>query len=281
MNFELTISGLCVIVLKAKEAKPEHPTAVDIIIPQACHHAGRLTYLPSPVKHVRKVQPKLVIDEAAGRIASLDINQAALQLTFGTNPNTKFDVHWGAYGQTPSAPWEETCLEWLPRLEELGFEPFRVGPPGTLPTGASARLTLPPGKLATRQIIKNPDTNQYLRWKFPAVNVRKALANEIIYTVDGADNMNIVDSSGAQTLYSKEKGIRPVRMCITNDLEYVPYNYGGSSAALEHLRHVDSMASGTFQKPIEVNDERTGHPICMSVIFVNHGSERKRRAPKP
>lgn len=279
MNLELTISGLCVMVMKTTgQAKPKHPTDIDIIIPQACHHASRLSYLPTTTKHSRDVKPNLLIDQTAGKVASLDINQLALEMSFKTNPHTEFDVHWGSGGEMPSSPWEEGWLDWLPRLEELGFDPFAVGPVGTLPKGASARLTLPFGKLAARQIIKKPDTNRYLRWDFPASSVRKALANEIVLTVNGADDMRILNSDGATLLRSTLGGIRPLRMCITNDLELVPYNYGSSPADLEHLEHIGSIAGGTFQKPKEVNDDRTGRPICMSVVLVNDVSKTKRYA---
>lgn len=267
MNFELTITGLCVTVLKANVTKPERPTSIDIIIPKAHHHAARLTYLPGVVPHEKYVHPKLVINELGGRIASLDINQA-LELSFTDNPNSKFSAHWGSGGETPSAPWQETWLDWHPRLEELGFEPFVVGPAGTLPDGALARLTLPPGRLAARNIIKKPYENQCLRWKFPAVNVTKALANELVYTMYGSNEMAIKDRTGNVLLSCSEQGTRPVRMCITHDMEYVPYQYGDSSAVLEHLKHIESVAGGTFQKPQEVDNEHTGHPICMSVIFV-------------
>jgi hypothetical protein len=273
MNFELTISGLCATVLKSKESKPKHPEAIDIILPKACHHVGRLSYLPTEVTPPDKkygIEPELVVDAVGGRIASFNMDDQALQFSFQTNPHARFDVNWGEDTETPSTPWEEMQLNWLPKLHDLGFGGFTVGAPGTLPHGARARITLPYGALSTREMIRKPVTNQCLRWDFPATGLRRSLANEVVFTADRVDSLSIKDQRGTEILRSTLGQTRTLRMCISNDMENVPRDYNNPEPRLDHLRHLDVLAtSGSFQEPKVVNNERTGHPICMGVVFID------------
>src|SRR3954471_8750065 len=200
MKFELKISGLCVIALKRQNAadkdKPVNPAAIDIIVPDAHGHKCRLSYLPADVipDQLNPIEPELAIDHTGERIASFDMNGQALTLSFGTNQATDFNVHWGPDAQQPATPWEETWLNWIPTLEDLGFGEFAIGTPGTLPKGASARLSLPAGALASRKVVTTKDTNEFIVWDFPATKVQRVLTNEVAYTADHVEDLIITDA---------------------------------------------------------------------------------------
>src|SRR6266498_1673143 len=123
MKFELTISGLCIIVLKSSDPNPEHPDAIEIIVPDAEHHTCRLSYLPDELipNKDNPIYPDLSIDTAGRRFASLameslDKDQRVLRFSFGTNSANDHTVHWGPPDvQTPATPWQETWLNWIPK----------------------------------------------------------------------------------------------------------------------------------------------------------------------
>lgn len=282
MNFELTISGLCVIALKSNQNSPEHPEAIDIIVPDADHHTCRLSWVPGEVLPGadNKEEPDLVVDSTGARMASLLLNKRALSFELKNNPATQFTVHWGPDPtvEKPEAPFQETWLNWIPQPKDLGFEkPFEVGDPGHLPTKASARITLPFGALASRKVVTERDTNEYILWTFPAnKNVKRVLTNEVAFTADHVETLEIKE--GDKVIWTATRGSTDtLRMCISNDMASVPKDFADGSKALDHLSHVDVLfpvdEKNVFVAPQLFNvQEHTGHPICMGVVFVHPGA---------
>jgi hypothetical protein len=263
MNFELTISGLCVIVLKSKDDKPENPAEVEVLCPDAHGHKPRLSYRPEGV--ITEVEPDLFIDPQGGRIASLDLTGKVLSLDLGTNPHTKFSLDWGT--GTGKVPPEEKWMRWVPSDQDLGLKGIRLAKPGTLPKGASARLALQPGNIEARAVVRTSDTKDYILWNFPAKNFERALANEVVYSARGVQHVKVL--WGTESLFVSRTGT--LEMAISNDLAIVPKNYNEGVKKLEHLSHVEVLAEppAKVNIPIIVEVERTGRPICNQLIFVD------------
>jgi hypothetical protein len=274
MDFELTISGLCVIILDSQEEKPEHPAGVEVLCVGACAHQPRLSYLPSEVSPAEKLEeelkPALMVDPMGVRSASLDISEKALMLEFkNQNPEDGFFLKWGQQGS--NAPLDESLMDWVPTSEDLGFEKLNVGTTGMIPGGARARLSLPPGKLMSRNVVRNPVSNSYFVWKFPQGKVGDhALANEVVYRAEGVEDLRITQSDG-QVLLEANKSKGTLYMSISNDLSVVPPDYNDGSEALDHLSHLQGLASSSkvFVAPTVVSPQRTGHPICNQVLYLN------------
>src|ERR1043165_4055978 len=229
MRFELTISGLCIIALKSQQPNPVMPDQVDIIVPDAHHHTSRLSYKPaqfSPRKNP-EFTPDMFVDPTGVNVASFNMQGQALTFAFGTNPMDKHRVHWAPdpAAQKPASPWLETCANWLPKIEDLGFGKFEIGDPGTLPKGARARITLPPGALCTRKVVAQQDTNEYILWNFPATGVNRVLTNDVTYIADHVEDLTITDAAGSPILSASLGDTETLQMCISNDVTVVPVNY--------------------------------------------------------
>jgi hypothetical protein len=277
MKFELTITGLCVVALKRSdeaEDKPEHPEQIDIIIPRVEGHAARLSYDAADVIPLHdSVKPVMVPDSAGRRLASLDISGQILALDFRTNPAKNSFVNWDGDSEMPSTPWEEFSLNWIPILPDLGFENFNVEETGTLSQEVAAWIRLPKGALGSRSLLVTDDKKEYIVWKFPASGKKRALANDIVYTADHVKNFVVGDASGTPLLKDSGFGAHgTLRMCVSNDDAVVPpdFNTTPIAKALQHLRDFKLLGiGGNFQAPEVFSEEdRTGHPICMSVLNI-------------
>jgi len=266
-NFELTISGLCVIVLKSQDDKPTTPTAVEILCVAAYGHRPRLNYPPLWVYPTGRVEPELCVDPTGQRIASLDIRNTTLHLDFGNNPATEFTLDWGNTGAT--TPPAEEWMHWVPSVQDLGLTGIRLSDPhmhDQLVRGVSARLSLPPGTIFARNIVLDID-DEYAVWNFPAVGIERALANEIVYRAEGVEHLQITweDRKLEYERYAD------LKMCLSNDMEYVPSAYSDEYTELHHLSHLEVLADPLLnvQVPTLVQFQHTGHPICNQVFFVD------------
>lgn len=269
MRLELTISGLCIISMKSDTGpKPVNPRTLDIIVPNACHHKCRFIW--SPQDHVISlVKPELTVDSLGNRYASFDMDDQALTLTTNSS-RTDYYVHWGNVEKAkPEAPWEESWMDWVPKIESLGFDPIRVPDSGKLQDGAIARITLPFGTLASADIVRKNRSDEYLLWRFPAVaHKERVLANQVVFSVDGISKFDFQDASGHSVVHAEIGGPSVVRMCISNDMEKVPPNFNAPIKKLDHLSHLDVITTGTFQAPESLEVPRTGNPICDQVVNV-------------
>src|SRR5258708_6857638 len=97
MIFELTISGLCLVVLKSDQKMPIHPEAVDVVCPKDDMHRARLCYSPDVIRAnypnlVKEgyTDPKMTVDTKGRRIASLDLADSFLELAFSDTPYENF-----------------------------------------------------------------------------------------------------------------------------------------------------------------------------------------------
>ena len=280
MKVEITISGLVVIALKSTDdnPKPEHPDAVEIIVPDAHHHTCRWSYLPDEVLPAANNNElaDLMVDHKGRRVASLPLQDRVLQFELAGNSAKQHTVHWGSDAEKPATSAEEPWLNWLPKIEQLGFPSFAVGPTGTLTKGARARITLPPGVLASRNLITDRLTNDFILWHFPAAKkgerATHALANEVVFTATG-DKLSIIENgqeSRSATLGQKDT----LQMCISHETTQVPRDYNDPSKLLAHLKHFDVLTgdSARFQEPQVSAQTRTGKPICMGVVLVHRGA---------
>jgi hypothetical protein len=271
MNFELTISGMCVIALKSDsdEERPAHPDEVDVLCVGACEHRPRLSYLPHEV-NPQAVEPDLVIDPWGVRSASVDLTQQALKLDFKNNPETYFSLTWGEEGT--ATPLDESAMNWVPTADDLGFKKLELGQAGQIPGGVNARLSLPYGKLFCRNVVRDPVSSAYLVWDFPAKGIKRALANEVVYRAQGVTDLTLTSHDGTELL-SADKSEGTLYMSISNDLGKVPKDYRGGIEALDHLSHLQSMAPDgvAFDPPKVDSPKRTGHPICNQVLYMYKG----------
>lgn len=273
MKFELTISGMCILAMKSSTGPmPVHPDAIDVIVPRAEHHKCRFVWDPNEAEPSREAN--LVVDPAGKRYASIDLSEQTLGISFEfmAEANTAHTVHWGEEKVAPGAPWEETQMNWVPRLESLGFQGFVIPPGNERPAGASARIKLPFGTLSARAMVNDADTNSYVLWDFLGGpdngGIRRALANEVVYTVDGIDTVIVTDAATTEIVRVSLGPFQTARMCVSNDMEMVPKDFTTDLTQLDHLRHLDVIAGGTFIVPKVVPPPRTGHKICDQVVYV-------------
>src|ERR1044072_2536678 len=159
MNLELTISGLCAIAVEADEARPTRPRAVDVLCPSAHCHQARLAWYPAEVVPGRALQglkPDLVIDPAGVALASLPADGAGLRLEVAP-AHDSFELSWGEErAEAPGRAAEDAWMNWLPPISDLGLavaESYRLGPPGRVPVGTLARLTLLPGEVGCDLVV--------------------------------------------------------------------------------------------------------------------------------
>jgi len=272
MNFELTISGLCVIAMQVeeKEGIPEAPQAVDIICPRVPSHCARFSYLPGDV--VPQLEVSMVVDNTGRRIASLDLTDEILQIAFDPPPGISFFVHVGDPDLKVPPPSE--VMNFVPTLEELGFNDFTMPPDGELPQGAGARVSLPPGEIFADDIVNDADTGMPLLWKFPKKEgLTRALANHVVYRALNVGDLTITKRDGKTVFQASSNGT--VRMSLSNDDCNMPLDYNDPVDALRDLKYLEVLAEsdGPFEPP-EIDDgEHTGRPICNQVIFVYEAGE--------
>jgi len=263
MNFELVISGLCIIAMKTStgEDRPEQPSQVDIICPSAPFHCARLSYLPKGI--IAQVQPELVVDESGKRIASLDLSRQILEISFSSNPRDQFAVRLGSSDLQQPPP--DDVLNFIPTLNELGFDGFVMPQDGDLPIGAVARITLPPGEILAADIVLDPDSGKVVLWDFPEKATTHALANHVIYRATGVGDLAISNADGP---ILEASGNVPIWMSVSNDDCNVPLDFNDPVEALKDLIHLRSVAMprGPFKTPVIHKDQRTGRPICNQVI---------------
>jgi hypothetical protein len=270
MNIELTISGLCVIVFKSKQDRPPQPEAVEILCVDAPGHRPRLSYFPDWVEAFEsKSSPELVVDPRGGKLATLDLHGRVVTLQFGKRYRANCSVTWGTETQVPPKPAAEAWMNWVPAAQELGIQAIRLGKPDELPRGASARLLLPPGDLKARSVIQDPQGQHYLVWKFPAQpGVKRAVANDVVYRATGITNASF--SWGAQQL-SFDRDDATLQLALSADMVKVPSDYNAGTKELGHLASLYRLAVPRVkvQVPKLSGYQRTGHPICNSVHFVD------------
>lgn len=280
-NFELTISGLVVLAVKSATPRPVEPQAVDIICPNAEMHRPRLSY--DPLELDPRIVPEMAVATDGHRLASFDTRARFLRFSFASNPHGTFRMYWEDPAATaPADPGQEPVMNWLPSLGELGFGEFTIPAAGVLPAGASTRIALPPGEIICRDVVKKPKTTaDYLIFKFPATDdgsgnvVTRALANDVVYRAQGVSGtLSVEDHSGLRLLTSEGpfEG-DTLRMCISNDLEFVPRTFRAGSDSLKHLHHLSVLAPvrvQDFEPPVLVDSTgRTGDVICNGAIFIH------------
>ena len=279
MKLILTISGLCLLACKSDDGNPNpgEPSKVDVIIPDAPRHAPRITYNPRDYWHFGKhYQPDIVPDIDGGRLAAIDFTNGGL-LKLDIDQPTPFSMEWGSEKMVPQYTTEEKWMRWVPTLEELGFGGVTVPLHGPV-SGAIVRLTLPGGHIMSRNVVKEENREEiiYVKWKFPAVSIVKALANEIVCEIDNVVRVRLTDD-GDEVLSVGMDSSREVRLSISNDLAKVPPNYLDEVDKLEHAVHFDVLAPVTdppFEPPFKAQDQRTARPICNQAIYVYTGNEQ-------
>lgn len=270
-DFELTISGLWVLVISSDEARPTTPDAVDIILPAVNmpehRHFARLSFDFSQFD-VPHDDLDLIIDSTGSRFTSLTLEDKVLTFDFRDNPYDAFALQWGP--EEAVTPPFENWMNWIPTLEDIGFEPLELTGLGK-PEGANVRITLPKGELACRNLPRDHKTNKYLIWKFRSDTedeTRKSVANELVYRAVNVGPLTIKDDRGKPVLKATQ-ATGTVKMCISNDLEKLTQATKRETTSLTHLKHLDVLGlGGKFQAPVLAdNKQRTGlGPICNGVI---------------
>jgi hypothetical protein len=279
MRFELVISGLCIVAVKSEDPKPVNPEALDIIVPDACHHKGRLIWAPDDRINPH-VKPELISDTTGKRYGSFDLEEQVLTLSTNSRLGA-YTVRWGEEKEQPNDSCEKDWMNWVPKIDTLGFDRIRLPAAGKLPPGASARVTLPFGSVRSQEIVLQQHATRdtdYIRWEFPAMETKadghppikfiRVLANHVVYAVDDITKFRLTNARGDSIVSAEIHGPDVVRMCISNDMEKVPIEFNQGLSALDHLMHLDCITSGDFQAPQAENFRRTGDHICSQVVNV-------------
>lgn len=291
MDFELTISGLCVLVLRRADGDlSEQPTklvAADVLCvgsnsghghEHITHpkHQPRLSYDPEDLI-TERVTADLVVDRTGRRTASLDLSGKTINLILRENPHQDISASWGP--ETQEVPAEEdreeqAWLNWVPPVGDLGFpqlSPVNIAAPGR---GASVVLSLPQGTLSARNIVRMVEPPDFIKWRFPATAPRgreqdakqRAIANEVLFKAEGIAGVT-VEVDGKFLTSTRSTGV--VQMSISNDLAEVTPDYNDGSRSLQHLEMIGGLAAtGTFKEPEAPDEQRTGHPICNQALFI-------------
>jgi hypothetical protein len=264
MIFELTISGLCLIVVKATDKRPTHPDSVDIICPRDDMHRPRLSFSPDYFRPPND-SAALAVDTMGTRIASIDLWDTFLKLEVSPYQE-RFTMAWA--DETPE-PGAEQWMNWVPTLKELGLDDLELGEDGEIPEYASTRLTLPKGEIFCRDIVKDPDTNEYLIWQF--VGASRSIANQVIYRASGIEDVVLRNEDGNIVMNNiPRRDDDVVRMSFCNDLAEVTRDYYDEVTTLRHLAHLEPLTGGSFQLPrLVASGRRTESPICNQTICVN------------
>jgi hypothetical protein len=239
-------------------------------------HEPRLSFLPDPYMDT-DVSPDLVIDPGGGKLASLNVHKKVITLTLGKVSRTDFLLAWGppeAKQPDPKrAKVEEAWMNWVPSVQDLGLEALRVRGPRGLPKGASARLILPPGELAAKDMVTDPDKPDekvYLLWNFKPRKgqpFKRALANNVVYRARDIGKASL--NWGTHHLAFDHTGTRQIG--LSTDMVKVPVDYASGAKKLHHLMYLKGLAEPALDVRIPKLDTgtRTGHPICDQVYFVD------------
>lgn len=279
MDFELTISGLCLLVMKPKipgDSMPVDPTNVEVFCPAAHHHRAVLCYEPEGVK--TDLEPELVVGYRGKRYAQLDLMGQVWSLKLEEGPR-EFTVNWGTPKddpripetgqQAPAGAAEEDWLHWVPRLAEIGFSGFEMPGDGQLPPLGATRFALPWGSIYAADIVGDDDqADGYSRWRFPAAADRvRTLANHMVFQARGVDKVTVASTVGA-TL--SVEGGASLHMSLSHDLARVPRDYNQGGDVLDHLAVLEGMGwiTGDFEAPERVSERATAKPICNGIVHV-------------
>ena len=267
MNFELTISGLCLVALKSPKVddlEPTKPLGIEVYCPQAANHRTVLTY--DPEHAVANFEPELVVDENGKRFASVDLGGQVWSVSFKDGP-ADYTADWGKPTDEIPKPGEEAWLNWVPKLGDINLKDFEPAAAGQLPKHTATRLVLARGHLQAADIVKKKGKSEYAKWAFPAIGVKRALANQLFYVAKGIKDLEIKTTVGRR-IYSERT---TVRMALSNDLTVVPENYNDPHDKLHHLGHLKGMdgIAGDFKVPEAYEVKQTAKPICNSVLVVH------------
>ncbi len=288
MKLKLTLSGLCVLVLRrAAGDLSEQPTeleSVDVLCvgPHGGHahghgrHRPRLSFdpedlLPDGVLGESE-RPDLVVDSTGRRFASLDLAGKAIEFSLVANAKSKVAVTWGADAtEVPPSEKEDSWMNWIPPVQDLGFKKLAIGAAGQPIPGASVLLSLKGGSLSGRSVVRRGQPNIPIKWRFPAAPVKRirAVANESVFEADDLKDV-IVKVEGRKYSYAKGPG-GVLQMALSNDLAQWDETYLGGSDSLLHLADIEAISEvrGGFKAPVLADDEpRTGHPICNQARYM-------------
>lgn len=297
-DLELTISGLCVIVLKASDGDdrdhPTAPVAVDVLAvarstSQAGNHARQgVVHVPRLSFWTRdktrpwdpRLAPRLHITPQGQRQAVVDLTQRVVQMECGGIAGRVCSVAWTSDTfATPHGALSERVFNWVPSVASLGLSNGIRVPNGNgdLPAGALCRLSLSAGEIFARDVVRS-DTGDPVYWEFPATGKRGAIANEVVYRATGIEDnvtFRVFDGDGTESeLYLGTGAGETVQASFSNDVETLDAD-NSSQQTLDHLKHLASIAVGspTIQAPhttvtrFAMNRARTGWPICNQVFY--------------
>lgn len=295
MDFELTISGLCVLALRrAHDDSSEQPTRLEaaqvlcvgpVAMPHGEHghpmhgdhpeHRPRLSYDPKDLITAH-VFADLVVDAMGQTIASLDLAGKTIELAVAGNPHQAIEASWGDPDKEAPADNDETeqaWLNWIPSFKDLGFSGLNLVQDGGAVNGASVVLSLPNGILSAHNVVRGVEPPDVLTWKFPATETRtseakkRAIANDIRFVAKDVTSVTVT-VDGQSLTSARSKGV--LKMSISNDLAKVTPDFTDGSKSLRHLEVIQALASGgAFKAPEAPDEQRTGHPICNQALFIS------------
>lgn len=283
-DLEVTLSGVCVIVLTATSDRPSRPTAVDVLAPAGggdcgCDvpHRPRLSFWPADaLPWIGPLEPRLHVDPRGEKHAEIDLVNRVARLDCGTG-NQSYRVDWADDPAEPApvGSLDEGLFDWIPSVQSLGVMGSRV-PQGDddLPAGALSRWILPPGRLQARDVVRAEQTGDPLVWTFPAVNEHRALANEAVARFASVSFVAVtVLENGAEVgrLFLSGALGSTVRLDFSNDLEVLPRpDVIRQEEDTEHLKLIQSLAiGGQVQVPTtDLSILRSGSGICDPTRFV-------------
>lgn len=294
MDFELTISGLCVLALRrANGDLSVQPTRLEaaqvlcvepVAMPHGEHghhmhgdhseHRPRLSYDPRDLI-TQDVVADLVVDATGETIASLDLAGKTIELALAGNLHQAIEASWGDPDREAPAENDETeqaWLNWIPSLQDLGFDGLNPAANGGAVQGASVVLSLPNGILSAHDIVRGVEPPDFLTWEFPATRTRangakkQAIANDIRFVAKDVASVTVT-VDGQSLTSARSKGV--LKMSISNDLAKVTPDFTDGSKSLRHLGVIQGLASGgTFKAPEVPPEQKTGHPICNQALFI-------------
>lgn len=299
-DLELTISGLCVIVMKSEEGgKPRRPIEVDVLAPgvsqpaegdhahhgngKAMVHKPRLSFWPLGAQWDDEVPVYLQVHPRGHKQAVLDLADHVVAIECGLADRV-CRVEWtDERTPTPRGKSSERYFDWVPSVQDIGIAEIHTPDDASLlPPGASARLILPAGELYARRMVRD-ERGEPLVWGFDATGDQKVIANEVVFRTTAIEGvrLSLLDKQGnsrgdvdletdpGDTLY----------LDFSNDVEKLPSDYNvNPQETLEHVQYLASMATGSPRirpprasgRPHLTGRARTAWPICHQTFYVRH-----------
>jgi hypothetical protein len=270
-RLSITISGLCLVVVKAKRQE-KTADSIQVLIPDAPGHRPRLTFRRSSRSFQDEAPLERCFGPAGEDLLSLPLYKTRGRFSIDRNPFPEFALSWAP--EAANRPVPDDVLDWLIDADDLGLSPESLD-------GMTCRIKLPPGQIRAKNLIQ---VNRPVLWKYPKAEIkaesgrqpkkrRHAMADDIVIRTRGESPMSFLwrHHGGATKRIDFVPPVdAPLELCISND--DVEDNTFGLMPS-NPQEHIEDLARAVGQPPedldlpVEADEQRTNGWICPQVVL--------------